>query len=936
MDNTFMAARQAMQQQEVLLGALACDSNDFIFVKDRECRFVANNRAHALFLGQASPDDCVGKTDLAFFPEEEARKFIADEMQVMETGLAVSCEEPCARADRNIRWVRTTKVPLRDEFGVVVGIVGTSADITGRKEKETAEATQPSIATQPGDPRRQTWRLEQLNHELTVEVMQRRRVESLLRESEVGYRLLFQNNPQPMLVCDMETQRIVAVNDAAVRQYGCARQEFLELTTHDIRSADDVVGVTQLTRRDVTLGERPVIQRHRRRDGSLFDAEVMGFTVEFQGRSAQLLISVDVTEKLASERELQASQQRLRVHLQGTPLAAIEWSKDGKVTTWNPSAEHIFGYSCDQALGMSFDTLVPESLKTKVDHIWTMLLHRSGGYHSTHENLTRDGRLIVCEWFNTPLMDEHGYVIGVASLARDVTSAKRIETALRESEDRYRRLIGGISEVIFELDLDGRFRIINPAWQRLTKVPIEISVGKPLTDWIREADRPFISDELGKLAVGRLSFMDHEVRLTIPGDGERVVQISATPTLDSRQNIVGIGGSIHDLTDRASLEAERLRSSKLESIGLLAGGIAHDFNNIITAVTGNIQLAAMEPQSKASTHFLDNAETACCRAGELARQLLTFAKGGAPTKTNCDILKLTQETMSFCLHGTRSEASLNSDASLWHVMADPTQLGQVLQNLLINADQAMPDGGKLSVSANNVELTLDTAPTKLAPGRYVRIEVKDTGCGIEPSVLERIFDPYFTTKASGSGLGLSVAYSIVDRHGGLLRVESTLGKGTTFTCFLPAMAESKASLPSEMTAPVHGQGRVLVMDDETPIRNLLAAILHRLGYEAVTAADGTEAMDCFNSAQAEGRPISFGMFDLTIPGGMGGKELLKQIQQINPNFPAIVVSGYSDDPVMSDCLRHGFKVALPKPFVFKGVAEAISRIEILSNSPSTT
>ena len=383
-----------------------------------------------------------------------------------------------------------------------------------------------------------------------------------------------------------------------------------------------------------------------------------------------------------------------------------------------------------------------------------------------------------------------------------------------------------------------------------------------------------------------------------------------------------------DISERQKMEEEHLLLSKLESLGLLAGGIAHDFNNILTAILGNISLARMEagrPERAAefSAARLEEAEKACQRAQALASQLLSFAKGGQPIKKVTSVTELIKESSNLSLSGSKSRIKLEIPKSLWHVEVDESQISQVINNLLINADQAMPAGGTITVQAENV-MVGDEVP--LPKGRYVKITVTDEGIGIPSNYLGKIFDPYFTTKQKGSGLGLATVHSIIRKNAGYITVKSQVGVGTTFYLYLPAAeGEITASQISAQT-PIQGKGRILLMDDEEMVRNVLGVMLERLGYEVQHAVNGEEAIKKYIAAHQEGRAFTALIFDLTVPGGMGGKEALHQILDSDPEVKAIVSSGYSDDPIMADFKKYGFSGVLVKPYRMFELSQTLQKI----------
>jgi signal transduction histidine kinase/CheY-like chemotaxis protein len=371
----------------------------------------------------------------------------------------------------------------------------------------------------------------------------------------------------------------------------------------------------------------------------------------------------------------------------------------------------------------------------------------------------------------------------------------------------------------------------------------------------------------------------------------------------------------HEIAERKRAEDELLKAQKLESLGVFAGGIAHDFNNILTAILGNLSFARMQiSPTHVIARRLEECEKATIRASEVTRQLLTFAKGGEPVKKLIDSVSLIREATSFVLRGLNFRSIVDLSDDIWCVEADGGQLSQALHNLLINAAQAMCDGGEITVRAVNEMLEADN-PLMLSPGAYVKIIVEDHGCGIPQENLVRIFDPYFTTKSQGSGLGLASVYSIVKRHGGSVAVSSCVGIGSRFTIFLPASPgmRPEALVVKKGAGPAPG-GRILIMDDEDFIREIATEILQFQSYEVEVCADGREAVERFRRARERNTPFAGVILDLTVPSGMGGKEAAPLIREIDPEVVLLVSSGYSNDPVIADFRHYGFDGAISKPF----------------------
>ena len=385
--------------------------------------------------------------------------------------------------------------------------------------------------------------------------------------------------------------------------------------------------------------------------------------------------------------------------------------------------------------------------------------------------------------------------------------------------------------------------------------------------------------------------------------------------------------SVRDMTERKKLEDELLKSEKLESLGVLAGGLAHDFNNLLTAILGNIDLAALVGKMDEKTsEILKDAKNASLRARDLTQQLLTFSKGGAPVRKTTSIRRLVEDTVTFALRGSNVKCDMVFSDDLRAVDADEGQISQAIGNLIINADQAMPEGGKIQVRADMIKIDPENF-MPLRQGDYIRISIQDQGGGIQNKYLDRIFDPYFTTKQKGSGLGLSMVYSIIKRHDGYVAVESELGVGSTFTIYLPA---SHTKLPAETGEQeeqiIKGKGRVLVMDDEEIVRKVVGEMLNHLGYEVCFADEGSGAVDTYLRAREAGEPFDAVILDLTIPGGMGGKETIAKLREMDPDVKAVVSSGYASDSIMSNYREYGFRDVIAKPYKVQDLGRVLHQV----------
>ncbi len=495
----------------------------------------------------------------------------------------------------------------------------------------------------------------------------------------------------------------------------------------------------------------------------------------------------------------------------------------------------------------------------------------------------------------------------------------RAEEAFAEEKERLEVTLRSTGDGVIATDIKGNVTVLNRVAEQLTGWTQEEAIGKPLMEIfhiVNENTRKRILNPVSTvLETGRIvGLINHAVLISRDGT-ERVIADSGAPIHDEQSNLFGVILVFRDISETRRLEEELQKIDKLESVGMLAGGIAHDFNNLLTGIMGYISMAKndVEPGGKVFSR-LSQAENASLRARDLTQQLLTFARGGAPIKELASIKGLIENSTLFALRGSNVRPHFSLPDDLWPVEIDEGQINQAITNIVINADEAMPEGGILHIGVKNTVIKRrSTLP--LPRGNYIQITLKDNGVGISKEHLTKIFDPYFTTKQKGSGLGLATTYSIINKHDGHITVESTPITGTTFNIYLPA---SEKPIPAEKEAMVEtrvtGTGRVLVMDDEEIIRELLYQELTDYGYEVEVTEDGAEAVERYSEAKGSGKPFDAVILDLTIPGGMGGAEAIEKLLEIDPSVKAIVSSGYSTDPVMSDFKKYGFSGIATKPY----------------------
>jgi signal transduction histidine kinase/CheY-like chemotaxis protein len=417
-----------------------------------------------------------------------------------------------------------------------------------------------------------------------------------------------------------------------------------------------------------------------------------------------------------------------------------------------------------------------------------------------------------------------------------------------------------------------------------------------------------------------------EHRMVHKDQSIRWIFARGTAVRDSQGNTVRMFGTDTDITDRKKMEEELQRFEKLDAVGVLAGGIAHDYNNILTAILGNISVVKLDlPRNSKSHALLEEAERASLRAKALTLQLLTFSRGGDPQKKQTSITAAIEDAASDALKGATASCVFSIPENLWTVEVDLGQIKQVIHNIVTNAEQAMPEGGIIEINAENVNLGRESG-LPLQTGRHIKISIADRGIGVPSDQIGKIFYPYFSTNHQGSGLGLATAYWIVQRHLGHIAVESRFGVGTTFHVYLPAGEETLSVIPEPTAEPISGKGRVLIMDDQAIVRSAAMEMLKRVGYDVVPADDGAAAIALYQEAQASGAPFDALILDLTVPGGLGAEETIRELLRVDPNVRAIVSSGYVNDPIISDFRDHGFIDRIVKPYDLHELSETLARV----------
>lgn len=773
--------------------------------------------------------------------------------------------------------------------------------------------------------------------EIATDITERKRIEEKLIESEESFRSIIETEPECVKMVDSDG-RLIMMNPSGLRMIEAESvetirgQSLLGLIDPEFRAA-----FRNMLREVFGGKESKLAFRMTGLKGRSLWLDTISAPLRDEHGNVKALLGVtrDITEQKQMEISLRESESILR---ESQEIGRIgSYILDIQSGRWRSSAvlDGLFGIdeSFERTIEGWASLIHPDWRNMIVRYFMRDVIEKRGRFDREYKIVRHsDGAERWVHGMGKLELDDEGSPLRMVGTVQDITERKLAEETLRNSEERFRALVESSSDWVWEIDREGKYTFVSTRVRDMLEYEPDEIMGRSPFDLMPEEEALRVGRIVGKLMEkGDPIIMLENINITKSGR-KIILETNGVPFFNEEGELLGYRGVDRDITERKKLEMDMIRMKNLESIGILAGGIAHDFNNLLAGIVGNASLALMRINERDYvSRKLSDVEAVSLLAQKLTRQLLTFSKGGMPVLEPESIDRIIKTSVLFSLSGSNIRSELLINEELWPVEVDEGQISQVFNNLVLNAREAMPGGGIITVTADNIELA-EAEVGDLKGGRYVKVSVEDQGSGIPPEDFSRIFDPYFSTKErgaeKGTGLGLAICHSIVHKHSGFISVESGMGKGTVFHVYLPVSdreAEHKQKGGTDELNIESGK-KILIMDDDRMIRTVASELLMSFGFEVEAAQDGREAIELYRQARESGEPFDAVILDLTVPGGMGGSEAIMELKEIDPDVKAVIVSGYAENAVVSGYADHGFSAALTKPFNVATLREVMSTI----------
>jgi len=665
------------------------------------------------------------------------------------------------------------------------------------------------------------------------------------------------------------------------------------------------------------------------------EIDQLGYSFNFMAKQLEqtiLKLKTQIAKRKQNEEALKESEKKHREILEGLNDAAYRMSfPDGKYEYFSQSSKNVFGYSAEEWINNPrlIQKIIHPDFIGYFNEKWSDLLQGEIAEDYEYKIIDPKGNERWIFQSNTGIVDDQKKIIAIEGLCRDITDHKKAELALRKSEEQLRTIFEAATEVSLIItdthELDPIVLEFSPGAENIFGYKKSEMIGNHVSVLHPPDDVAVFSETHKRMREGKKVF-SKETTL-VRKSGEKFPAIFSTyPLFDENGKMYAVLEVSIDISERIKFEKQLQQTQKMDAISTLAGGIAHDFNNMLGVITGNVSYTLSQlNQEEELFEVLSDVQDGVKQAQSLTQQLLTFSKGGEPVKKTADINQLLIESAQFVIRGAKTRCEFEFSENLSMAEVDPGQINQVISNLVINANQAMPHGGIIYIRTKNVELETENN-LSLPSGKYIKIIIEDQGIGISEKHLSNIFDPFFTTKQKGNGLGLSTVYSIIQKHKGQITVHSEIEKGTVFHVYIPASLKKLQKNEAKLESTHQGHGKVLIMDDQEPILKMAGRMLNRMGYETAFATDGAQTIKMYLDAYQTGNPFDLVILDLTVPGGMGGEKTIPELLKINPEVKTIVSSGYSTNSIMSNYEDYGFCGVVPKPYTKVQLSEVLNKI----------